>query len=204
MSEFTGTKKVATSLILLGLAISLGVLAGKRYPEWRQNRDHEQKLNAIRTGEATELQAGRLFPNLQILDTEGTASNTDDLLEQNDSVILLLTTDCEPCHDSIFHWSRSVASITDVQFLFLAVDEPGLVYDYAQSLEFPVPLYCDDTQRLATEFGVNLYPTIVGVDQNKRIRFVRHGLDSDFDPPTAAELLRSQIDGEKTAQSGEE
>jgi peroxiredoxin len=105
-----------------------------------------------------------------------------------------LSSNCEPCTDAVQRWSESVADLPGGVVLFGVIDgapEERRAYVMANNVAFPV--LSDSADVFGREYGMEVYPTVVAVDANGTMVFVRHGIDEGFTPSVAVELLRAGI-----------
>jgi peroxiredoxin len=146
------------ALLIGALAVgALGLYAGKAA------RRHFGAPPTPAAG-ASSLVAGVAFPDVPLLDRDGSAIGSSELLAGEGAVVLFLDPDCGACGETAARWqARGVRllGITDAPF------EQIDAFAARHALTFPI--YRDDASSFTTTYGVTSFPFHVVVGRSGRI-----------------------------------
>jgi peroxiredoxin len=139
-------------------------------------------------GEAM-IRKGALFPSVEVKDTEGGRVNTAQLLGDGDTMVFFVSFSCETCAELVGAWQGYRESVPEGLTVFgLAEDDPAFARRYLAEHRYPFPVYLDEEGRFAAEYGLEGYPTAVGV-AGSRILFIGKGDNHQFTPERAVTML---------------
>jgi len=192
---------------LLFLAFAAGaaimVVAGNRVGHELAHRRDEaamaDRVARMNDGDATGLRAGELFPAVVLTtpaNQNGVTARVDShtIVAGREALVFFLSEDCEPCTQAARRWSDPSAQVPAEALIVGIIDQPPAVRDrYVAQHQISFPVLSDSADVFGREYGVEVYPTLVGVDANGTMVFVRHGMDDGFTPGVALELLRAGI-----------
>ncbi len=177
----------------VALAIVGGNYMGHELAHRRETAEMADRVAKMNRGEAlTGLNAGDPFPGVELV---GTAGVTDSraLVAGHETLVFFMSTECEPCAEAVRRWSG--AEVPSGVSVFGVIDQPPGARDaYVAENGVSFPVYSDSADLFGREYDVEVYPTIVAVDANGTMVFVRHGVDAGFTPSVALEVLRAGID----------
>ena len=180
--------------------IIAGNRAGHELAHRREQSEIARRLSRADSGESSALRAGDPFPGVELIaetDSTGVAAHIDSraLIAGREALVLFLSSNCEPCTESVQRWSQSVEDLPDNVLLFGVIDctpEERRAYVLANDVTFPV--LSDSADVYGREHEMEVFPTVVAVDASGSMVFVRHGIDEGFTPSVALEFLRVGID----------
>ena len=117
----------------------------------------------------TTLEVGEQFPSLEVYDLQDNPVDFSQLLEGRYSIVAFVSNGCTPCTRLItFLDTLSAVKAGDFQIVLLARDaEPFRKTTPFQTLELKTETY--------EQLNVDIFPTILGVGADGRIRFVSSG-----------------------------
>jgi hypothetical protein len=184
-----------TSLILYGLGIVivafLGVVMGNWFIGSRQSGAYDYQMG-LRPNSTALLKKGDRFPSIDLVDLDGRAVNTVSVTAGYKTVIITLSPACEPCALAVGEWSHYVDDIPpDMRILGITDTDPLQAVSYREKTAFPFPIYCDTAHVLPVVYGLNSYPTRIGINEAGRVSFVGEGWSDGFTPLDAYELITS-------------
>ncbi len=83
------------TIVLLAVAVFvmgfLGVMAGTKYIEWRQNKWKEKRLAGLATGQSSKLRAGEKIPEIPLIGLDGVPTSTRAITDKNNSLYLFVS-----------------------------------------------------------------------------------------------------------------
>jgi peroxiredoxin len=137
------------------------------------------------------LEPGQTFPDVAVLDLEGAKISTEQLTRGYDSLIFFISVSCDACEELIEAWRERTDQIPEHLVVF-AVTEEDVTFArrFAESREFPFPLYCDEEGIFSTRYQVVVFPCVVAVTGEGRIAYVGKAVTPEFTPRKAAGLLK--------------
>ena len=193
--------KLVVALIAgAALAIIAGQYAGHELAHRRERDRLAARIKSLNSGESTALRAGDPFPAVTLVtppDSSGNNArvNSSELLAGRAALVFFMSTNCEPCREAVRRWSDGATEVSGSVLLVGIIDQPAEVRDayvMENAVSFPVLSDADDV--LGREHGMEVYPSVVAVDANGTMVFVRHGVDEGFTPAVALEMLHIGID----------
>lgn len=123
----------------------------------------------------TDLKAGERFPYLTVGDSDGRRIELDSLISLKKTLIAVISAGCEPCQEFINSMQAGVVLPKDkYQFILLSLD-PEYISDNHNVIAYYI------FQETLDEFSIKAFPTLIGVDRNKIIRFVSTGYGQAID-----------------------
>jgi peroxiredoxin len=199
------TSPLRKVLLVIAFIASAAVLiiAGNRVGhELAHRREKSQmadRVSRMNSGESTALRAGDPFPSVDLIanaDSVGVTPHVDsrDVIVGREALVFFLSSDCEPCTEAVNRWSDALAGMPGDVLVFGVIDEAPQARDrYAAVNDVMFPILSDSADAFGRRYGMEVYPTVVAVDANGTMVFVRHGVDAGFTPDVAVELLRAGI-----------
>lgn len=181
----------AAVLVLVAFA---GVFAGRRLLQWQVDRAHEEKLAGLEIGQATGLRAGMSFPEVEITALTGQSVATGRVLDVGRHIVVFVSEACDACSESLRRWAEELTELpADITVLAITDGSFEAAVEYARRNELNFPLYVDEQDLFATEYGVDVIPTAMGIDEERQIRFVRHGIPDHFGLDAAVDALSAPL-----------
>lgn len=178
------------ALLLIAAAGAAGVIGGQEFLHWKERRDKEQKLLRVDHGAATQLRAGDPFPLLALGRYEEGRVRADSLMAGRPHLVFLVSVGCDACTEAVRAASADVGELPPgVDVLAIADESPIYTRAYEMESGYAFPVYSDAEDKLTREYDVDVFPTIVGVDEHGRMSFVRHGAENFSLPAAARQLL---------------
>lgn len=185
----SGARWVLAGVGILLMAF-LGVMAGNQYLSWRESSDLQDRLEDAAAGEGSALRIGQQLPSVAIVGAEEVTSDVTSFSKDSDCIIVFLSITCEPCTKSVQAFGEGARS-GDIRVVGICEDDVEYAKVYAQKNAIPFPVFSDTGSVFFEQYGVNVFPTVVGVSRGGEIAFVRHGADTGFDFGDAVKLLRN-------------
>ncbi len=181
------------NLILLGFAVLavafLGVLAGNWFMEMRQARKYDNRMSMRRHASAL-IKEGDQFPSVELIDLNSESANTDFLVEGHKTVIITLEPGCEPCALVAEEWQQYADDIPhDLDIFGITNVDARQALEYKEKTGFPFPVYCDTARTFTTVYGLEAFPTVIGLDDVGRVSFVSEGWPGGLSPIDAYEKI---------------
>ena len=137
-----------------------------------------------------KLVEGDIFPSVELTGLDGAPVNTESIISGKKSIMLFLSISCHPCTEAIDSWKEYENNLPpDLEVLGICCSDPEYAEVYKKKTGFPFPVYCDTEHRFPGDFGIRAFPSMIGLDENGRIVFVRIGWSEDFSPPEVLELM---------------
>lgn len=190
----TSAKISTKSVILLGalfIAVAfIGVLAGNWFVGLRRAKAFNEARPGMRPWTECKLHEGDVFPSVELLGLDGNPIITDSIIPGKKSIMLFLSISCHPCTEAIESWKEYEDKLPpDLQIFGICCTDYEYAEVYKKKTGFPFPLYCDTANRFPKHFGLRAFPSMVGLNEDGRIIFVRTGWSGDFSPPDVLELM---------------
>ncbi len=180
-------------LILYGIAFLavafVGVLLGNVFINSRQARAYERQVLTRPPATAT-IRSGDIFPAMELTDLDGRSIYTSALIKGHKTLFIVLSPGCEPCALAVAEWREYVDRIPDdLSIIGIVNFGPDPALTYKSDTGFPFPLYCDSANILAADYGLIGFPTIVGIDDDGKVAFIREGWQEGFSPLNAYKII---------------
>lgn len=196
-------KALLAIALVAGVAVMIivGNRVGHELAHRREQSDMARRVSRVNSGESTALRAGNPFPSVDLIaeaDSMGVAAHIDSraMVAGREALVFFLSSNCEPCTGAVQRWSESVGDLPGGVLLFGVIDdtpEARRAYVVANNVAFPV--LSDSSDVFERQYGMDVSPTVVAVDANGTMVFVRHGINEGFTPSVAVDLLRAGIEG---------
>ena len=157
-------------LFIIGVGVSafLGVLAGNYVSSRKMKKENLQATAQI------AFKTGDPLPNVTMKSLAEEDINLHDLLTGKKAILLILATNCSPCEQEVIKWQKIVNFMPENYTVIGISPEPIAElknYQTQKSLRFT--LLNDPQAAFVTKYQINSYPTLIGVDQNKKIIFIQ-------------------------------
>jgi peroxiredoxin len=180
--------------ILYGLAILifafLGVVMGNWYISNRQARNYDRQIQNARPHSVASIKSGDEVPSLEMLDLNGKPVNLQLLTGGSKTLIITLSQGCEPCALTIAEWNEQVDKIPpDLKIIGISNSAPDQARAYADETGFHYAIYCDTAHVLASDYGLEAFPTVIGVDKTNHVSFISEGWLEGFTPLEAYKII---------------
>ena len=182
------------------LVVMGGNRVGHELAHRREDERLAKKIQSLNSGETTALRSGDPFPSVTLItppDSTGTTNrvNASELVAGRAALVFFLSTNCEPCREAVRRWSDGATDVSGSVLLIGIIDQSPDVRDaYVAENDVSFPVLSDSDDVLGREYGMEVFPSVVGVDANGTMVFVRHGVDEGFTPAVALDMLHAGID----------
>jgi len=155
---------------ILGVAFSafLGILAG--------NYVSSRKLGRGTAGPSSSIgfKTGDTFPNFKLKSLVEEEIDLHDLINGKKAFLLFLATASPNCEEEITKWQRAVNFLPENYILIGISPEPiADLKNYQTQKGLRFTLLNDPQAAFVSKYQINYYPTLIGVDQNKKIIFIQ-------------------------------
>ena len=134
------------------------------------------------------------YPDIEIKDIDQNYVSLEDLKGEKFTVIDFWATWCKPCVTSIpkLNSIYNDYSTRGIEFIGVNVDGPrnlSKVKPFATSMKISYPLVLDPDQNLVDRFNVNVFPTMIVLDNNGKEVFIHEGFN-----PGDETLIRDELE----------
>lgn len=199
------TTPIRKVLLVLALVtgIAIMIVAGNRVGHELAHRREQSKMagrvSGMNSGESSDLRAGDPFPSVSLVaprDSAGSTGHADSraLIAGKEALVFFMSTACEPCAEAVRRWSETAAELPPNIALFGVIDQPPDARDaYVSANAVAFPVFSDSADVFGSEYGMQVFPTVVAINASGTMVFVRHGVDGGFTPRVAVEILRAGI-----------
>jgi hypothetical protein len=170
------TKSNILYLILAGIIIFFAVFLGTRFGLAVRGGDGSE-LTPETLSNQSSVKIGDVTPILNISRLKGVPASLSEVIAGRKTLIGFLTPGCGPCKDLLADWSsESVLASADWQTVIVAVGTPDEVADeFPETIKARFPIYFCDEGLLNQVCKINIFPTLMGIDQKGFVRFVASG-----------------------------
>ena len=133
------------------------------------------------------------LPNLEVKDLNQNWVSLNDIKGEKLTVIDFWATWCKPCVSSIPKLNSIYEDFSKlgVEFIGINVDGPrnlAKVKPFATSLNIKYPIILDPNQDLVDEFNVNVFPTLIVINNAGKEVFIHEGFN-----PGDEKLIREEL-----------
>ncbi len=185
------SKKGLAGIALGALIVAIsGVFLGSWFIGWRQVSADQSELFRQHFNRLGIVEKGMQPPQVEIIDIDGQPFYLKDLVSGQNTVVLFMSVGCDPCTEAIEQWKEYAADIPEgLQVIGVNNGDCDDVGDYIAMTGMPYPVYCDTAHVLALDYGINQYPSIMGIGSDGVIAFLGAGMYEFFTPQNALELI---------------
>lgn len=122
------------------------------------------------------IKKGQSFPDHILGGLDGKEQSFLDLIRGKKTIAIFITTECPHC-ELLINKSDSVYQqlSRELQLLAISFETVEKLRSYRALKNMMIPLYNDKNGRFTGKYKIDGFPTLVGIDQNGRIRFVEVG-----------------------------
>jgi peroxiredoxin len=190
------TRTLAWVTVMAAGALVLGLAACQKQAERAPRNPSARSERGIDLDEPGPIRPGTTFPNVTLTTLDGRTLGADDLLLGKQSLVLFASTTCEACHDLIEAWTKDAAGLPgDVQIVTILDEDVDFARQWRKKTSYRFPLFCDTKSAFSERHDMHVYPTVVGVSPEGRIKFVMKAATPLFTPARAAAALK-KVEGE--------
>jgi len=167
-------------VLITGVIAFIGVCGGvylgyaligeeKPQPEPREHRSVDVGPSAM------NLSVGDLFPLENCSLPNGDASNFEDILSGQKTLLVFASVGCPPCTE-FFEYFKTIESDIkdDVQVVVSLSNHNPVITDEYQRLMASYTKVFMNADRFADEYNIVVYPTIIGIDQHGFIKHIQY------------------------------
>ncbi len=174
MAENIQLNKKTIIFLLSGVMLTafLGVVAGSYFLKM-QNQPPQPGANL-------KLKVGQTFPNYSFNTLNGKVTPIYQLIDGKKAVVLLISTHCGNCEPVTQEWSAFYPQGSS-QYAVLGISSEisSAIKEYQTTKNLTFPLYYDSLGKFINEYKVDAYPTMIGLNENKKIVFIEFGYHKD-------------------------
>jgi len=155
---------------ILGVAISafLGILAGNYVSSRKLKKENSNTASQI------AFKTGDTFPNVTLKSLAGEDINLHDLMSEKKAFLLILATGSSNCEEEVSKWQKTVNFMPENYILVGISPEPiAELKNYQTQKGLRFTLLNDPQAAFVSKYQINYYPTLIGVDQNKKVIFIQ-------------------------------
>ena len=156
-------------IIGIGLTAFLGIWAGNYFSSRKiQEAEVNPSVNQI------AFKPGDHFPNAKIKNLTGEKVDLYDLISDKKTILLFLTIGNIVCQEEINKWS-AIYPLLSSEYIVLGVfPEPlNQLQNYQKEKTINFTVLNDPLAAFVSQYKINSYPTLIGVDQNQKIIFIQ-------------------------------
>jgi peroxiredoxin len=110
------------------------------------------------------LATGRSLPEGTLYDARGYEVGLHDWVDGHPTVIVVLSTDCEPCHDLASEWHTVFSNVPALNIVAISVESPDRVLEFLDRYGIDVTVLIDPDRAWTHARGIPAFPTFIGVD----------------------------------------
>ncbi len=172
MAENLQITKKQVVLLLLGvmLAAFLGITAGTYFVKLEAGHDD------ARVGGNIKLKVGEAFPNYTFMGLDGQMADLQKTLEGKKSLLVFLSTDCHPCGELTKKFTEEYPKAgADYKLLGISYEPLPKLTQYREERKVSFPVYQDMLGKFTAQYGINSFPTLVGLNEKQQIVFIEFG-----------------------------
>ena len=191
------TQKVTLAVTVVVAAVVAFMVVNRSRQKRADRPDQVAASNIPDTTRSSELRIGASFPSVGLIaepDSMDVTAHVDsrDLVAGRQAIVMFVAPNCEPCTAMVKTWSESLAGLPSDLVVFGVINAaPEERNAYRVVTDAMFPIYSDSTLTFGRQYGVSIYPTLVGLDASGSVVFVQNAVNSPVAPSTAVELLRS-------------
>jgi len=167
--KFEISKRFIIIFILgVGGSAFLGVLAGNYVSSRKMKKETPNPASQI------AFKIGDTFPNVKLKSLAEEDIDLHDLMNGKKAFLLILATSCPPCEEEVLKWQRTVNFMPENYILIGISPEPVAdLKNYQTQKGLRFTLLNDPQAAFVSKYQINYYPTLIGVDQNKKVIFIQ-------------------------------
>ena len=156
-------------VLMTGVLVTafLGVIAGSRFVQLERRQDAVKAPKIL-------LEQGEFFPDSTFVALDGRRTNVFSLLEGKRSLLVFLSTECGACELLTSRFNRDYPRVGSGYGLIGISFEPMPTLVRSQK-DMAFPLLCDSLGKFTDRYKIVSYPTVIGLDEKKRIAFIDAG-----------------------------
>lgn len=160
-------------ILMTGVLLSafLGVVAGSYFALRKFGDGYRSK-----PGEKLSFKVGQVFPGYSFVDLNGKQTELDEEIDGKKGILIFLTTGCPHCDKEVRKLSPAYPKIDSKYFIIgISYETLDRLREYKLKEGISFPLLNDKNGRFTAKYGVDGFPIIVGINEEKRITFVQIG-----------------------------
>ncbi len=184
-------------IMMIPIALVLGLVVGNVYTKIHRSSRTERRIPVIeqRAQERLEryidgIETGKVFPDFPIWTPDGTEATMVSELIQDEVVLVLVTTGCQNCTETIEdlwnEWNQLGSDALPLILISDAVDNANDVQKQLDEAQIGFPLWCDATRALRDRHHVITRTAYFRLQNDGRVISMRAWVD---DPAKIRGLL---------------
>ncbi|MCI0531240.1 MAG: TlpA family protein disulfide reductase [candidate division Zixibacteria bacterium] len=182
------TKHLAIPLIV---ALSLsGIVGCSRDGQKLSERDKSESYESPSSPSVDNSRLSQPFPKILINGLDGNIVPTDQIFSDRNTVVILISTTCEPCSKEVARWKSYAADLSyQYQIIGICFEPVEEVAAYVRENGINFPVYSEPGGQLVEYFTVSTYPTIVGVTAQGVVKYITPGYREGISPQRYLDLF---------------
>jgi peroxiredoxin len=161
--------RIQLLVLMVGVLVTafLGVVAGSRFVQ------RERRPDAVALPK-TLLEQGELFPDSTFVALDGRRTRLSTLLEGKRSLLVFLSTECGACELLTSRFNQDYPRVGS-EFGLVGISFESMSTLVRSQKDMAFPLVCDSLRIFTDRYKIASYPTVIGLDEKKRIAFIDAG-----------------------------
>jgi peroxiredoxin len=172
--------KITTFVVLVFLVGVAGVFVGTYL------RDHlSGKKRTIMTTRAPRslLTRGMVFPEVEVVDENGTARGTGEVMGGEGCVVVFLDLECPPCVDLSRKWQRALddGKVERGRVWGVTYHPQEIINEFKKDHDIRFPIFTDVQRTFLREYEVDRFPLEIVIGGSGRIRSASYDSERTLD-----------------------
>ncbi len=127
-------------------------------------------------GANIKLKAGETFPACTFMGLDGQPADLYQTLEGKKSLMVFLSTDCHPCGALTDKFNEEYPKAgTEYKLVGISYEPLPKMMQYRDEKKLTFPLYQDTLGKFTAQYGIDSYPTLIGLNEKQQIVFIEFG-----------------------------
>jgi peroxiredoxin len=122
------------------------------------------------------LKAGQAFPRGSFIDMEGKSFDLEGALKGKKAFLIFFTTECPHCTDALQKWVEYYPKRgAEYEVAAISYEPVEKLRRYKEERKLSIPVFNDSIGKFTGAYKIEVYPTIIGVNERREIAFVEIG-----------------------------
>jgi len=188
---------IVAAVVALAVAMLISNRSRNRSAEQGEPVEMSDRAPDTTLTEPAALTVGRAFPSVNLIAEPDSAVamahiSSRDVIGAHSALVVFLAQNCDPCNAFVKSWSESLSGLPSDVLVFGVINaSPEERNGYRVLTDAMFPIYSDSEGTFGRDYGVVIFPTLVGVDASGNVVFVQSAPDPSLTPDAAVAQLRS-------------